>query len=128
MAHGFHHIKIHGKGKHEALAKTLGRVTRKHTVLVKVLDDDQQVECSGTFWDGGTRSTYDYIMPDGNTQKVSGLPSSPPHFGGAPPPIVLPEPAIVETGTFCGKASIAILFVPRSNLEAYGLGDIEEGN
>jgi hypothetical protein len=73
----------------------------------------ESVSLSGTYWDGGSRSTYTAV--DLATGRSKGAPQyDPPQFGGprAAPVVVIPEGvAIVETGVFCGKTANASVYI-----------------
>lgn len=83
---------------------------RKHEAAVYISDT---VRLSGTYWDGGSRSTYHAVNLA--TRKVSAAPQyDPPQFGGPPVDPVVPLPAgasIVRTGTFCGKPATAAVYL-----------------
>jgi hypothetical protein len=83
---------------------------KKRTAYVHVRAD---VTLSGTYWDGGSRSTYHAVNLA--TRKVSAAPQySPPQFGGpiADPTVSIPAgAAIVRTGTFCGKPATAAVYL-----------------
>lgn len=71
------------------------------------------VTLNGTYWDGGSRSTYTAVrLSDGYSL---GAPQyAPAMFGGpatAPCVQIPPGVAIVKTGYFCGKTSIASVYV-----------------
>lgn len=73
----------------------------------------ESVQLSGTYWDGGSRSTYTAVrLSDGY---ALGAPQyDPPQFGGPrqAPTVSIPSGvAIVETGVFCGKTAIAHVYV-----------------
>lgn len=73
----------------------------------------ESVTLDGTYWDGGSRSTYTAVrLSDGFSL---GAPQyAPPQFGGpatAPCVQIPPGVAIVETGYFCGKTSTASVYV-----------------
>lgn len=87
---------------------------RKHKVIVSVTDS---VELAGTFWDGGSRSSYVAVELASNRSK--GAPQyAPPQFGGprVAPRVTLPVGvAIVECGTFQGKPATAHVFIHPDN-------------
>ena len=88
---------------------------RRKTASVIVTDS---VELQGTYWDGGTRSTYHAVrLAD---MRSAGAPQyDPPQFGGpkATPNCKIPEGfAIVETGYFCGKVAQAYVYVNEANV------------
>jgi hypothetical protein len=83
---------------------------KKHKVMLRITP---RVTLSGTYWDGGTRSTYTAVNL--STKTASGAPQyDPPQFGGprSTPEVELPQGAcIVETGIFCGKTATATIYL-----------------
>ena len=83
---------------------------KKRSASVVATDE---VELHGTYWDGGSRSTYTAV--DLATMRSRGAPQyAPPQFGGPrqAPRVVIPDGvAIVETGVFCGKTASACVYV-----------------
>ena len=79
---------------------------KKHKAIVTFAD---HITISGTYWGGGSRSTYTAVNI--NTLATGSAPQfNPPQFGGpkTDPKVEIPEGiAIVETGFFCGKVMIA---------------------
>jgi hypothetical protein len=77
---------------------------RKHDVILNNIDE---VELHGGYWDGGSRSTY--ILWDSRTGKMQHLltPTAPPQFGGGPTPTIKVQPGtfVLCVGTFCGKTA-----------------------
>lgn len=100
--------------KDEPLLKALIQAAdpsyKRLKAFVRVTD---KVELQGTYWDGGTRSTYTAV----NIQtRVSSAAEqyAPAQFGGpAEAPVVQlpPGAVIVQTGFFCGKVSQARVYV-----------------
>lgn len=100
--------------KDEPLLKALIQAAdpsyKRLKAFVRVTDT---VELQGTYWDGGTRSTYTAV----NIQtRVSSAAEqyAPPQFGGprqAPVVALPPGAVIVETGFFCGKVALATVSV-----------------
>lgn len=88
---------------------------RKHQAT---LSARETVCLSGTYWDGGSRSTYTAV--DLLTCRSKGAPQyDPPQFGGpkVDPVVSIPEGiAIVETGVFMGKTATARVYVNPSNM------------
>ena len=83
---------------------------KKHKAF---FDSAESIELQGTYWDGGSRSTYTAVrMTDGFSL---GAPQyDPPQFGGPrqAPMVTIPVGvAIVETGTFCGKPATAAVTI-----------------
>jgi len=84
---------------------------RKKSVIVTDYPQTE-VTLSGTFWDGGSRSSYCRVHLHTPTVEHLSAPSSPPQFGGAPAPTAkLDETSmVVELGTFRGKPATAHIF------------------
>ena len=83
---------------------------KKHKAFFNVASS---LTLHGTYWDGGSRSTYTAVrLADGFSL---GAPQyAPPQFGGpreAPIVLIPVGVAIVETGTFCGKPATASVTV-----------------
>lgn len=78
----------------------------------------ESVTLHGTYWDGGSRSTYTAV--ELATGRNKGAPQyAPPQFGGprqAPEVQIPPDVVIVETGTFCGKPATATVYVNPANM------------
>jgi hypothetical protein len=91
---------------------------RKQNCFVHV-----STECtlSGTYWDGGSRSTY--VAVNLSTKRSAGAPQyDPPQFGGPQrdPKCAIPAGiAIVKSGTFCGKTAIAQIFIHPDNVAKF---------
>jgi len=87
---------------------------RKHKTILRVCDS---VTLSGTYWDGGSRSSYTAV--DLATGRSKGAPQyDPPQFGGpsTAPRVSIPEGvAIVQTGIFCGKTATAFIYLNPAN-------------
>lgn len=87
---------------------------RKHKAILRVCES---VTLSGTYWDGGSRSTYTAVNL--STGRNSGAPQyDPPQFGGprTDPRVSIPEGvAIVQTGIFCGKTATAFVYLNPAN-------------
>jgi hypothetical protein len=83
---------------------------RKHKAFVHIRDS---VELSGTYWDGGSRSTYTAVnLATGKASTAEQY--APPQFGGPRAPLnvaIPPGVAIVETGYFCGKPATASVYI-----------------
>lgn len=94
---------------HPELLKIIKAVApdyRKHKCFLYIAES---IELQGTYWDGGSRSSYSAVnlktFQSGNAQQYA-----PPQFGGPvdTPRCEIPENvAIVSTGTFCGKTATA---------------------
>ena len=73
--------------------------------------DRAQVTCTGTYWDGGSRSQY-YLVPDLAHPSLEPIPcpSAPAQFGGgAAPTVDVPEGgAAVVLHSFRGKVRLHI--------------------
>lgn len=87
---------------------------RKHKAILRVCES---VTLSGTYWDGGSRSSYAAV--DLLTGRNKGAPQyNPPQFGGpkTDPCVSIPEGvAIVQTGVFCGKTATAFVYLNPAN-------------
>lgn len=87
---------------------------RKHKAIIVVTET---VSISGTYWDGGSRSSYAAVNM--KTLVVGNAPSyNPPQFGGpqAAPRTKIPEgAAIVQVGVFCGKTATATVYISPAN-------------
>lgn len=87
---------------------------KKHTATLFVTE---RVTLSGTYWSGGSRSSY-YAV-DLATGVCSGAPHyNPPQFGGPQrdPEVEVPEGvAIVKGGIFMGKPATATVFINPAN-------------
>ena len=106
----------------ERLTRALKPHTRKHRVSVWILDPGALVSCSGTYWDGGTRSAYQHLRADGSTRAIP-CPGSPPQFGGGDAPEVEPDQggAILRTGTFCGRTSAPTIYLTADTARQFGV-------
>lgn len=84
--------------------------SRKRSAHYVVTD---RVELHGTYWDGGSRSTYTAVrLSDGRT--VTAPQYDPPQFGGprTAPTCEVPEGiCIVSHGTFCGKPATPCFYI-----------------
>lgn len=90
--------------------RTLARAYkyRKHDVI---LMDSTTVELTGTYWDGGSRSSYSLYTPPSSVRAIS-CSRNPPQFGGPsrPPVVEIPDGSyIVEGGIFRGKTSHLVI-------------------
>lgn len=86
---------------------------QKATIVVS-----PRVEIQGTYWDGGSRSTYSAV--DLTTGRMVPSPQyNPPQFGGPSeaPTVELPEGVVmVRTGIFCGRTAAASVYVRPDNV------------
>ena len=83
---------------------------RKKSATLVVTDS---VELNGTYWDGGSRSTYTAVNL-ATLQTGTAAQYAPPQFGGPSKALRVVIPAgvaIVETGVFCGKTASACVYV-----------------
>lgn len=91
---------------------------KKHDAIVVTTDS---LELTGTYWDGGSRSSYTAV--DLATCRSKGAPQyDPPQFGGprVAPTVVIPDGvAIVRTGTFCGRTAVAFVYVNANNVTKF---------
>lgn len=103
-------IKLADYPEIKALVQAADPKYKKHSATVWVAET---VTLSGTYWDGGSRSTYAAVNIA--TKRVGPAPQyDPPQFGGPrqPPKVELPRGAvIIETGFFCGKPRTATVYV-----------------
>ena len=106
----------------QLLTRALKPHTRKHQCSVRILEAGAGVECSGTSWDGGSRSHYEHLLPSGHVRAIS-VPTAPPQFGGGEAPTVKPDQggAILRTGTFCGKTSTPTLYLSAEAAVLFGV-------
>lgn len=78
----------------------------------------ETVAISGTYWDGGSRSTY-HAVDLATLRQLPAPQYAPPQFGGprtAPEVDLPPDVAIIETGTFCGKTATATVYINPANM------------
>ena len=106
-------VRVNAKEQPELLriVRAVSPSYRKHTLMVCFTD---HVELTGTYWDGGSRSTYTAVCL-ATLQTSTASQFAPAEFGGPKktPSCEIPEGfAIVETGTFCGKPSEAYVYMP----------------
>jgi hypothetical protein len=98
------------------LCRALGY--RKRNVYVTATT---RVNINGVNWSGGSRSTYhgvDLATGAVNTANHFGVPAPwSNQYEGATVDLV-PGKAIVQTGTFCGKASVMFIYVHPDNMPA----------
>lgn len=77
----------------------------------------ERVMLSGTYWDGGSRSTYHAV--DLRTLRTLPAPQyNPPQYCGpsTDPVVEIPESvAIVKTGVFMGKTATATVYIHPNN-------------
>jgi hypothetical protein len=87
----------------------------KHKAIVDVYP---RITLSGTYWDGGSRSSY--VAVNLTTMQTGAAPQyNPPQFGGprTDPVCDIPEGvAIVRLGTFCGKTATAGITLHPNNV------------
>lgn len=83
---------------------------RKRNAFLKV---GPRVMLDGTYWSGGSRTTYDAVcLVTGKSVEMQRL--NPPQFGGPAeaPTVEIPDGvAIIATGVFCGKPATAFVYV-----------------
>jgi hypothetical protein len=91
---------------------------RKHAVIVTI---GTSAELHGTYWDGGSRSSYALV----DTRRIGTIRTfpqyAPPQFGGPSEPVrvdIRPGQALQERGTFCGKPATASLTMSQSDFDA----------
>jgi hypothetical protein len=91
-----------------ALKRAIPRY-KKHSAIVCTANS---LEISGTYWDGGSISSYLLCDLDGsNVESIPGS-SAPPQFGGSlPETFQIPENKMVlKLGTFCGKPATVFIY------------------
>jgi hypothetical protein len=101
-------LKEHPDIKRLVLA--VDRTYRKPKVY---FSDTDKVRLTGTYWDGGSRSTYTAIniatLETGRAEQYA-----PPQFGGPSKPLEVAIPAgvaVIETGVFQGKTATAHVYI-----------------
>jgi hypothetical protein len=109
-----------GEPKFNALRNIVSAVApyHKHSIIVTI---GTSAELHGTYWDGGSRSTYTLV----DVRRIGAIRRfpqfAPPQFGGpaqTPSVDISPGTAIVECGTFCGKPVTASLTMSQSDFDA----------
>jgi hypothetical protein len=110
-----------GEPKFNALRNIVsagGPQYRKHAVIVHI---GTSAELYGTYWDGGSRSTYT-LVDVRRIGAIRTLPQyAPPQFGGpmtAPQVPIEPGKAILKRVFFRGKPSTASLTMSQSDFDA----------
>ena len=104
--------------EHPEILAVIRAVAPKYRKRSAILHAATSVELSGTYWDGGSRSSYDAVNL--STRRVGSAPQyAPPQFGGPvdTPRVEIPEGvAIVRTGFFCGKQAAATVYINPANM------------
>ncbi len=102
-------------------ARELG--CRRRKARVSIVAEGFEVECYGTFWDGGSRNEYAHINPLTFRQRAIPTPTAPPQHGGGHPPkaTVSAGCMVIVGGTFCGKPAFPHIYGTRSDLITAGL-------
>jgi len=105
-----------------SLARSLG-VRRRNGTLV-VVDAGHAVQCSGTYWDSGSRADWFHVSRQLATRDIA-CPLNPPQFGGgdAPEVAVSDAVAVMRAGTSCGKAAFPVIYCTAEWLAASQLAD-----
>lgn len=103
-------IKLRDYPEVKAIIQAADPTYRKHEAYIEALPT---VTLSGTYWSGGSISTYTAVNL---ATKVASLAPQfdPPQFGGpsSPPKVELPRGCvIVRTGAFCGKKATATVHI-----------------
>jgi len=100
------------------MVECVGGPYRKHAVIVHI---GTSAELHGTYWDGGSRSSYALV----DTRRIGTIRTfpqyAPPQFGGPSEPVrvdIRPGQALQERGTFCGKTATASLTMSQSDFDA----------
>jgi hypothetical protein len=101
------------------IRKALGKALHRRTLFVEF---QETVQCTGTYWDGGSRYSYHHLTPKGKFEQIP-CPTAPPQHGGddAPTEAVRPGQAIVQLGTFCGKPSFPTVYIRAEDAEVWGV-------
>jgi hypothetical protein len=107
--------------QHPEIARVIRSVDPKYRKHKAIVAGAERVTLSGTYWDGGSRSSYTAVNLE--TGLSLGAPQySPPQFGGprVDPVVELPEGVvIVRTGIFCGKTETAKIFINPANITKF---------
>ena len=123
------YIKTVALKNYPALRTALRGLTKKHTVNLTILEDDDTVTLSGTSWGGGSRTSYHYVAGNGEARPIPGgrKPFSDPNAATEAP--MLGRLLIVSGGTFCGKPACLYVRVRKSDVALFGVTDLlEAGN
>jgi hypothetical protein len=102
----------------QALLRSAGVNSRKKKVFIH---KSEKVTCSGTYWDGGSRSSY-ILVKNGQSVPVAG--TGAPQFNGGRPETVLDldeNTFAVEVGVFCGKPATPAIYLHPAALEKLNL-------
>jgi hypothetical protein len=103
---------------HPELLRVIRAADSKYKKHKAILVVSESVTLSGTYWDGGSRSSYCAVNLE--TLRVGPAPQyNPPQFGGprSDPKCDIPVGVvIVKLGTFCGKQATATLYVHPENV------------
>lgn len=110
---------------------------RKKSATLHICPDGHQVECNGTFWDGGSRYGWtavtikpasDFGCTDPAPSVVverNGIacPTDPPQHGGGPAPLVdlVDGLVLVKMGTFNGRTAVPSFYATAETARAEGL-------
>ena len=99
--------------QHPELSRVVRAACPRYAKRKAFFHVSETVTLGGTYWDGGSRSTYTAVrLADGFSL---GAPQyAPPQFGGPrqSPVVAIPQGvAIVETGIFCGKPATASITI-----------------
>lgn len=98
-----------------AIVHAVDHAYLKHSIICFIANEET---LGGTYWDGGSRSTYHMVDVSGSHPcRTHVFPQfAPPQFGGPRTTPVVPIAnghALVETGIFCGKSATAIVTLTR---------------
>jgi hypothetical protein len=107
--------------QHPEIARVIRSVDPKYRKHKAIIAGAERVTLSGTYWDGGSRSSYTAVNLETGLS-IDAPQYSPPQFGGpkVDPVVELPEGVvIVRTGIFCGKTETAKVFVNPANLTKF---------
>jgi hypothetical protein len=99
--------------EHPDIVRLIRAVDPKYRKPKVYFTDTDKLRLTGTYWDGGSRSTYTAVniatLETGTAQQYA-----PPQFGGPSQALEVVIPAgvaIVETGVFQGKTATAHVYI-----------------
>jgi len=108
-------VELKNYPKLATLLKRVGYTKRKAYVHA-----GEEVECAYTYWDGGSKSDYALVEPNGYVVKKARTASP---LSGLPPEKFYTKlgHVVVETGFFCGKPATASVTINPANMSDFGL-------
>lgn len=105
---------------HPEVLRVIRAVSPSYRKAKAIIVTAERVELNGTYWDGGSRSSYCGVDLASMREVGNGAPQyAPPQFGGPriTPTVELPEGrAIVKLGTFQGKTATATVYINPANM------------